>query len=444
MTALIFTWVPVRAEDLYDREPINYLTATPDDPISRLQDNIDNGKVKLQYEPEQGYLKSVLEALEVPVSSQGLVFSKTSLQQRFISAFTPRAVYFNDDTYIGWVQHGTVLEISTVDPHLGGVFYTLPQEEVEQPRFKRQTHECLQCHATHNTRDVPGHLVRSVFATRQGRVNFGMGTHRLDDQTPFQNRWGGWYVTGQHGALEHLGNNFVTAANESDDEFNRAGGSNITDLSTFFNVERYLTPHSDLVALLVLEHQTQMHNILTQSHYYGQFALRDEEIIKTMVDQLNASNKETQEVYVRTESIQRRIDNAAERIVQSLLFVKAIEFENPVSGTSSFTAEFNQRGPVDSQGRSLRTLDLEKRLFKYPCSFLIYSSAFDSLPAPVLESVYRQLWEVLTNQNQSEEFAHLDSETRQAILNILLETKNGLPPYWREAVEKPSELADEE
>ncbi|QDU78943.1 hypothetical protein Pla110_06470 [Polystyrenella longa] len=429
----------LQAADLFDRDPINYLTSTPNDPVARIQAELDAGQRQLKYDPQQGYLPALLEALEIPVSSQGLVFSKTSLQQRFISPESPRAIYFNDDTYVGWIPHAKVLEISTVDPKLGGIFYTLDQREADAPILERKTHECLQCHSTSHTRDVPGHLVRSVFATKTGRVNFGMGTHLVDDQTPFDDRWGGWFVTGTHGTAKHLGNNFVETVNDDDTEFDAATGSNIKDLSPFLNTERYPSPHSDIVALLVLEHQTQMHNALTQANYYGQLALHDETLIKSMLAQSSvnesgdAADNAPIEEYERSESIQRRIDNAARRLVQALLFKGSAPFTSPIMGTSDFAKEFVAQGPFDSEGRSLRQLDLQNRILKYPCSYLIYSDAFDKLPAPVKESAYQQLWDILTERNKDDDYAHLDSDQRQAILEILQQTKTDLPPYWKKA-----------
>ena len=119
--------------------------------------------MKLEYsEDGGGYLRSVLKLLYVPVSSQGLVFSKTSLQLFRISPSNPRAIYFNDNVYVGWVRSGEVIEVSTADPNLGAVFYTLDQTASTNPKFVRRA-ECLQCHSSRSTKDVPGHIVRSIF-----------------------------------------------------------------------------------------------------------------------------------------------------------------------------------------------------------------------------------------------------------------------------------------
>jgi hypothetical protein len=116
--------------------------------------------------------------------------------------------------------------------------------------------------------------------------------------------------------------------------------------------------------------------------------------------------------------------------VRYLLFTNETVLEGPIAGSSRYTQEFSARGPRDSQGRSLRDFDLHKRIFKYPCSYLIYSAAFDDLPSLAKEYVYHRLFEILTGREQGSEFARLTGEDRRAILEILLATKPGLPEEW--------------
>ena len=104
-----------------------------------------------------------------------------------------------------------------------------------------------------------------------------------------------------------------------------------------------------------------------------------------------------------------------------------------ITSTPGFAKDFVRRGPRDAKGRSLRDFDLERRLFKYPCSYLIYSAAFDGMPADVREYVLRRLYEVLTGADRAPEFAHLSAADRKAILEILVATKPNLPDYWRAA-----------
>src|SRR4051812_3853532 len=138
---------PAAASDL-DRPPINYAKAPADNAVSRLQQRVVTGKAKLTFDDDHGYLKSVLKELNVPVSSQVLVFSKTSLQRDKISPKTPRALYFNDDVYVGSCLRGDVMEFAAADPNLGTVFYTLDQEPAERPKFTRHTDNCLICHGS--------------------------------------------------------------------------------------------------------------------------------------------------------------------------------------------------------------------------------------------------------------------------------------------------------
>jgi hypothetical protein len=147
MTALLLCGRQASAES-YNFEPIRYESTQSNDSIAQLQQRMDSGQTSLDYHPEFGYLPSILKELKVPISSQGLVFSRTSFQLRKIGPKTPRAVYFSDDMYVGYVQGGDVLEFTAVDPDLGGVFYALDQRQTDNPKFKRLNDDCLQCHSS--------------------------------------------------------------------------------------------------------------------------------------------------------------------------------------------------------------------------------------------------------------------------------------------------------
>lgn len=408
----------------FEQPPIDYGNARPNDAITKLQEQIDAGDVDLTHEDGLGYLKSVLDVLNVPASSQALVFSKTSFQLRRISPRTPRAIYFGDDVYVGWVRGGDVMEFSTVDPKLGANFYTLSQEEGSRPQFRRHTHACLQCHGSSMTKGVPGHMVRSVYAKSDGQPVLGAGTYKSDHTSPLKERWGGWYVTGRHGSQRHLGNLFVRTADDPRDvDMDR--GANVTDLESHFWTKGYLSEHSDIVALMVLEHQAMMHNLITRANFLTQMALRDGAVMNKMLERPDdfCSN-----------STKRRIQSATEPAVKYMLFAGETRLTDQIVGTSGFTEEFASRGPRDKQERSLREMDLRTRLFKYRCSYLIYSAAFDELPAPAKSRIYLRLWEVLTGKDTSEDFQHLTPADRQAILEILRDTKQGLPDYWHQTI----------
>src|SRR5688500_645780 len=190
--------------DEFERAPINYSRRSGDNRVTRLMADLHAGVKSLKHEANVGYLRSLLTALDVPQSSQTLVFSKTSLQRQRISPATPRALYFSDDTYVGFCRDGDVLEISTVDNELGAMFYTLDQTDKAASRITRQTDNCLICHGSSTTKGVPGFVVRSVYSDGGGYPILSSGTYRTDHTSPFHQRWGGWYVTGTHGSQKHL------------------------------------------------------------------------------------------------------------------------------------------------------------------------------------------------------------------------------------------------
>ena len=411
--------------DDFENAPINYSTAVPNNFISQLQSRISAGQVTLSRDGQQGYLASVLRELDIPVSSQTLVFSKTSLQRDRIAPRTPRALYFNDDIYIGYCHRGEVLEVSVADPSLGAVFYTMSQKDAV-PMFERQTDNCLSCHGTTNTRGVPGHLIRSVYTDSEGFPVLSMGTHRVDHTLPVEKRWGGWYVTGTHGTQAHLGNLIISKTTQRDDVEN-ADGQNVTDLTSRFNTSAYLTQTSDLVALMVLEHQIEGHNLITRANFQTRLALASEA-------RLNQELREPSDR--RWDSTNSRIKSACEALVKYLLFSDEAPLTATMRGTTDFAADFTRRGPRDSAGRSLRDFDLERRLFRFPCSYLIYSQGFDELPDEAKTFVWKRLGEVLSGTDQSRSFAHLSPTDRVAIREILCATKPGVPQDWF----KPSEI----
>lgn len=378
---------------------IRYYTAESHDLVSNLAHRLERGDAHLEFSGPWGYLESVLRELSVPVSSQTLVFSKTSLQVARISPDHPRALYFADDVYIGMVRGG-LLELTAIDPQKGAVFYTIDNNKPSpQPRLLRRNEECLKCHFTVNTMSVPGFLTRSVFADSTGEPILEAGSYLTDHRSPLNERWGGWYVTGTHGADRHLGNGFAKGrANKIDSEH----GANVTDLKGRVNTALYPVPTSDLVALMVLNHQIRMHNLITRLGY---------------------------EARLNRPELPATIENT----VRYLLFADEAQLRDRAAGTAPFRAEFEARGPFDSKGRSLRQTDLERRLFRYPCSFLIYSEAFDALPDAVRNPLYQRLFEVLSGQDRSAAYRALSAADRRAVLEILAETKPSLPAYFRAA-----------
>lgn len=407
--------------DGLDREPINYKTARADNPVESLQRRIDRGQAKFDFVDDHGYLPSLLAELNIPRSSQALVFSKTSLQRDRITPKTPRAIYFNDDTYVGFCLRGDVLEVSAADSQLGTAFYTLDQRPDTKPRLTRQGDTCLTCHAASATGGVPGHLVRSVFTDRAGLPILSAGMFRTNHASPFAERWGGWYVTGTHGSQKHMGNWVVENAKDPRSEGN-AAGQNVTELKSRFTVANYLTPHSDLIALLVLEHQTECHTRIARAMIETRQALHY---------QIGLNQAVGDPVDKKWDSVTRRIESVGEKLVTYLLFSGEAKLDGPVAGTSDFAKEFAARGPFDKKGRSLREFDLTTRLFKYPCSYLVYSKAFVALPSEVKDYVLKRICNVLTSDDRSPAFSHLTATDRRAIREILRDTLPDLPKEWK-------------
>lgn len=409
------------AIDDFERPPISYSASTPSNPVETLAHQLDNSEVDLAFESERGYLAGLLEALSIPVESQALVFSRTSLQRQRISPRTPRAVYFSDDVYIGFCQAGEVIEMSVADPKLGTVFYTLDQTDESRPRITRQTENCLLCHGSSRTGGVPGHIVRSLFVDAAGEPILSAGSTMVDHTTPFEKRWGGWYVTGTHGDMRHDGNLIVHDRSDPHD-IDNAAGQNRTDLNGLTKLDRYLSPHSDIVALMVLEHQTLVHNRLTQANFQTRQALDYE---ATLIEALGEPAGK------QLDSTTRRIAGAGDALVEALLMVDEAKLTAPVRGTSGYADWLEAQGPRDGQGRSLRKLDLNRRLFTYPCSYLIYSKSFDALPEVMRDYVWEKLLGILSGTDASETYSHLTAEDRRAILEIIRDTKPGLPASWR-------------
>ena len=404
----------------FEKPPIDYHQTVANNPITQLQAKLDLGKVTLRYSDQHGYLPALMKLLEVSPSTQALVYSKSSLQLRRINPTTPRALYFNDQIYLGWVPEGDVVEIIASDPTLGSVFYSLPQRRSATPKFIRDKGQCLQCHAARRTQNVPGPVVRSLFTSHNGQPVYNFGTYVSDHTSPFSQRWGGYYVTGTHGNMRHMGNMLVDA-NQGRSEVNFDDGANVTDLSRLVNTKAYLTDESDLVALMVLEHQTQMQNLITFALYEE---IRGRQYDKSMNAALNRDPK------FESEFTTRRTTRANNNLIRYLLFADEFHLTAPLRGTSTFADTFSKRGPHDNQGRSLYQLDLKSRLFRYPLSYMIYSPLFQQLPPATLKAVAQKLHQHLNADVNEQGLEHLTPKLKLALLDILRQTHPQIVKYW--------------
>jgi hypothetical protein len=384
-----------------DHEAIEYAKRTTTDPIAVINEKLKNNSVKMTFlDDGTGYLRSVLDVLNVPIESQVMVFSKTSFQAPRIAPRTPRALYFNDEVSVGFVQTGDVVEITSLDPNQGVIFYSLDQEEVAKPRFERRD-TCLQCHQSAATLGVPGLVIRSVVSEPSGYPMFQAGTKTTDHRSPIEERWGGWYVTGKSTG-KHMGNQVA---------MDRDKPESLKEITSRFDAGRYLTPNSDVVALMVLEHQTQMINLMTRVNFEVRHALHHQRTMNQIFGDPTGT---------KSDSTKRRIREAAAELVDYMLFIEEAPLKEPMRGSNGFAEVFAKKGP-------LREFDLNKRLFRVPCSYMIYSAAFDGMGPEALDAVYRRLHEKLMATDG------LNVTDRRNILRILQETKKGLPEYLRTA-----------
>jgi hypothetical protein len=395
------------------------------DPVAALWQRVQRGETTLDATSEKAFLTSVLRELKIPVESQVLVFSKTSLQNSHISPRTPRAVYFNEECYLGWVQgaHG-VMELIGMDGERGPQFYTLtiPTQKDEKPELGR-SEQCFSCHEGSRTNNVKGMLVRSVYTDATGQPQLQDGSFLSTHESPLHERWGGWYVTGRHGNDFHMGNITVTVDEKSpgrDIRLDRKAGANVLDLSPYIDVRAYLTGSSDLVALMVLEHQCSMHNLLTAANEQcRQAMLRQAEFQKAFGEKVTDTPQG---------SALGVFNSHVDKLLHHLLFSGEYELKDDgVEGDVSFQDAFRVNRRESTEGKSLKDFQLRTRLFKNRCSYMIYSASFAALPAQLKTMLYARMVAILNGTENSADFAHLSTSERENILAILRETKKDFP-----------------
>ncbi|PYR43667.1 MAG: hypothetical protein DMF93_02525 [Acidobacteria bacterium] len=353
---------------------IEYATRPTTDPIAELKQRIDAGDARITFDADTGYLRSVLEALHVPAASQMLVMSKTGVQGLHTGPENPRAIYFSDRATVGYIRGAPLLELAVHDPQQGVVLYTIDQKP--QPRVQ--------------------------FPLSQ------FGSYDADDRTPFAKRWGGWYVTGTHGALRHLGNAILAKGDTPETiAFDRA--SNRTSIDAF-DGRGYLSTLSDIAALMVFEHQSHMTNLITRIGWESRIAAYEH----------------------RLDPASAPLQDGVRELVDYVLFVDEQPLTAALEGTSGFAQAFEAQGPFDSRGRSLRQLDLKRRLLRYPCSYMIDTPAFRALPIDVRRAIYARMWDVLSGRDASPKYARLADADRRAIVEILRETVADWPAHFTE------------
>jgi hypothetical protein len=414
---VLFSTLALQAEDDYEQAPIYYSQTPANDAVTALEKRIRAGELKLPRGDAWALLASLQRELKVPAASQVMVFSKTSKQNDLITPSTPRVVYFGDDAYLGYAVGGTV-EIAVIDANLGPVFYLIDPMVHDERRFRFQRDQsCLSCHGGPFSPDVPGVIVRSVTPGPEGHPIMSQGSRVVDTTTPFNERWGGWYVTGKHGAGIHQGN--VTAEeNDAAVELNLQPGQNLTSLEKLFDTAPYPRKTSDIVALMVLEHQTSTQNVLTKA---AQSVRRAMFMQKSLQKELGEEVSDTP-----TGTAARIVEHSVEDVLDALLFKdEAALPDGGIEGDPEFQEAFTHSAKLSKSGRSLKDLQLLDRLFKYRCSYLVYGITFQSLPSQLKTPLLTRLKQVMTSEPAEERYAYLSDSERGHIHSILLDTLKG-------------------
>ena len=421
LTALVgYGPLPAQEHDDFEDPPINYSASRPDDVITRLNAEFAAQAEEIRGWPARRRVRWVLEKLEVPVESQLLLFSKTSLQRSLIGPENPRALFFSDEAYVGWVPGGGI-EITVFDPKLGATFYLLDaQDSPPKPLFVRSS-ECLLCHKRHER--TPSLRTRSVYPDKNGEPLVGSGGSNIEPSTPYRERWGGWYVTGAPGALRHRGNVMGSKAEDFDGDQGLSSPL-VPDLKEIVETRRYPLGTSDVVALLMHDHQVHVHNVISTANQQSRVALHRWPAMRAVLGLPKDA--------APAGSCLAQLNSQAERLIDALLLRDEAPFpEGGIKGDGVFQSVYAKTRKADAKGRSLRDLDLGTRLFKYRCSPLIYSKSFGWLPKELRDLTLLRLSDGLRSPQPPAAFAHLPAEERRAIHEILTETLADLPSGWK-------------
>lgn len=408
-TLLLLPGALLRAQE--EQEDSHWRTSG--DRVAVLWKRMEAGKTSLDTSSDKAFLRSLLKALDVPVESQVLVFSKTSLQKALISPSTPRAIYFNEECYVGWVQGGD-LEVVASDPRGNFQYYVIQRPaDVNTPPRLLTSNQCMSCH-------VGGELqIQSVHARASGYPMGNEDRFVTTYTSPLKERWGGWYVTGLHGTDLHMGN--VTAKSGAQAVvLDRRRGANVESLKSWFPIEPYLVDTSDLVSLMVLEHQYVVHNALHDASRAVRRTLeRTQGQLPHGPDAVNAAAQV------------RILDKQAEKLVELLLYAGEYQLQKGgVVGGVAFQKAFQRNRKMSSQGASLKDFDLRSRLFKHRCSYMIHSASFTALPALLKARIYARLNEILSGDPEDDSYGYLEREERLSIRQILMDTEPDIRACW--------------
>lgn len=391
----------------FRKEPHDYLNHAPKDRFAGILKKIQEGILQLDTRDDKTFLRSLMLALDIPISSQILVFSASSLQSEIINPQNPRALYFNEDTYLGFVPGGKV-EVISMDPTHAAMFYIFDrlQPGGPVPTISR-SQKCFNCHAGSATRRVPGLIAESLLPMASGA---SLETYRRDEQghqIPLEQRFGGWHLTGEH----HLN---PTHANLMGVTIGAGRFDKVpTEPGQMWELDRHLLPTSDILPHLVHEHQLGFENRVFHAAY--------------LVRQLRGGERGP-----LPSSAKPELEKLADELARYILFTDEAKLpRNGIKGDETFMRDFARNRRATRDGLSLKDFDLKTRLFKHRASYMLYTESWQKLPTELKDRVYYKMAEALREQNAITMGAHLPSSEKRAIRTILKETLPGLPTWWR-------------
>ena len=402
----------------YELEPHGYFSKDAKDPVTLLMKRVQRGEVLIKEPNGKPLVERLLRELGLNKDTQVLVFSRTSLQRREVSYSNPRALYFNESVYLGWMPNGRI-EIASFDPELGPIFYFQRELDDASSPLLARSRSCLGCHAGDATNFLPGSLGRSVYPDKSGRSLRSIDDYRRSGHhIPLHDRYGGWFVSGNHGAMRHMGN-AIASREGGKITIDREQFANLEKLDRFFSTEAYPAPGSDIAALLVFDHQVTMHHRLVEAAYRARQSLFDSKLDPKETDLSKLSKGRSIDEFIE----------GRDKVVDYLLF----RDETPIPKIScdpGFRRAFTANHIADSRKRSLKDLRLDGRIFENRCSYMIYSPTFDQFPPMLKGAIYARIHEILTSPKPVEGFDYLGKDEKRRILEILHETKEDLPPGW--------------
>ena len=419
LTGFLAPHLSAQQAEPFEEAPIKYSTTEAKDRATALNAAHQARANAIRSLPAKKRLQWLLDEFKVPAESQLFVFSKTSLQRDLITPETPRVLYFSDEVYVGWAPTGA-FEVTVFDPQLGAMFYVLDAHETGPAPLLVRDNDCLLCHVRHE--HTPTLRTRSVFPDARGEPLGGSGGANIAPSTPLEERWGGWYVTGGGPGLRHRGN--LTGRRLEDFEGASAQPTrNLDSLEGIVDTRRYLLKTSDVVPMLLHDHQVHVHNVMSTALQDARIALHRWPAMRAILG-LPASAPPQGSCLVVFES-------QAEKILDALLCRDETPWPaDALRSDGVFAAAYAKSRKADAQGRSLRDLDLRTRLFRYRCSPLIYSESFAHLPPQLREITLLRLSSGLRAFPPSPAFGHLEQSERVAIHEILTATLPDLPAGW--------------